>query len=167
MLHAHSFYPLFAQREEDVAMLVMVVVIAVFVLVGLGIACAILYFLHTCYDRIPPRHRAMEPWQVWLTLIPCFGIVWIFFVYPGLAKSYRNYFYEQGRTDVGDCGEQLAWWYCGLTVASCIPYLGACFGLAALIVWIIFLVKAGTLKGQIPVGAAEQPLTDQGFQDYR
>ena len=129
------------------------VFLIIFVIV-LAIAILLLYLVYSCYQRIPPQHRQMEPWQVWLLLIPLFNIVWNFFVYPRLAKSYQSYFAEQGRTDVGDCGEQLGLWYAISaavgTVAGWIPCVGGIIGIACLVLWIVFIVKALTLKGQIP-----------------
>lgn len=136
----------------------MMVIIVIAFLIGLAIAVVLLYLIFSCFQRIPPQHRQMEPWQVWLLLIPLFNLVWNFFVYPKLARSYQSYFTEQGRTDLGDCGEQLGLWYAicaaAATVVGIIPCLGMILGpvagIAALVLWIIFLVKALTLKGQIP-----------------
>ena len=125
----------------------------VFILIGLAVALAVaivlLYLIYSCYQRIPPQHRQMEPWQVWLLLIPLFNLVWNFFVYPKLAKSYQSYFAEQGRTDVGDCGEKIGLWYAICAAVCIIPCVNYVAGPAALVLWIIFLVKALTLKGQI------------------
>jgi hypothetical protein len=127
-------------------------------LVGIAIWILVLYLVFSCFQRIPARHRQMEPWQVWLLLIPLFNLVWIFFVFPKLAKSYQSYFAEQGRTDVGDCGEKIGLWYAICAVASvptsCIPVLNFLVSIAALVLLIMFLVKALTLKGQIPPGTA-------------
>lgn len=93
--------------------------------------------------------------MVFLLLIPCFNIVWNFFVYPKLADSFASYFRAQGRTDVGDCGRGIGMAYCICAVCGVVPYLGLLAGLAALILWIIFLVKAADLKGQIPEAGAQ------------
>ncbi len=144
------------------------VAIAVMVLVGLAIAVAVCWFLMTCFQRVPPAHRKQEPGLVWLLLIPCFNLVWSFFVYPRLADSYKSYFDSIGRSDVGDCGRALGLWCCilpliqlGLSMFSRIPVLGrvtavlSCVAsLAGVVVYIVFLVKAGTLKNQIPEQAA-------------
>ena len=151
---------LFAQQDfsaevpEAAALGVILFMVGVICLVSLAIGIVILYLIFSCYQRIPERHRQMGPWQVWLTLIPLFGIVWIFFVFPKLGKSYQSYFAEQGRTDVGDCGEKVGLWYAICVALSCIPCVNYIAGPAALILLIIFLVKVLTLKGQIPEGAA-------------
>lgn len=136
----------------------MIVAIVIGILVGLAIHAVFLYLVYGCFQRIPPQHRQMEPWQVWLCLIPFFGLVWNFFVYPKLAKSYQSYFAEQGRTDVGDCGEKIGLWFSISAAVAGVVGIIPCIGIiavliagpAALVLWIIFIVKALGLKGQIP-----------------
>ena len=84
----------------------MILIAAIAFLIGMAIYAALLYLVFICFKRIPIEHRQMEPWQVWLLLIPLFNLVWNFFVYPKLAKSFQSYFAAQGRADVGDCGAQ-------------------------------------------------------------
>jgi hypothetical protein len=123
---------------------------AVIILAMLAIKIAVCFFLSSCFRRVPPPHRQQEPGMVWLLLIPCFSIVWNFFVYPKLADSFASYFRAQGRTDVGDCGRGIGTAFCICAVCSVVPYLGMLAALASLILWIIFLVKAAELKRQIP-----------------
>lgn len=127
------------------------------ILIVLTISIALCWFVASCFQRIPAEHRKQQPGLVWLMLIPCFNAVWAFFVFPKLAESYQSYFAAQGRSDVGDCGYQLAMVYCvGSVITSVIgfiPYVGminCLLGPALLVVFIIFLVKAGSLKAQIP-----------------
>ena len=132
----------------------MLIVLAIF----LAITIVICYLVYSCFQRIPGQHRQMEPWQVWLCLIPYFGLVWNFFVYPKLAKSYQSYFAEQGRTDVGDCGEKIGLWFAISAAVAGVAGIIPCIGIiavlialpAALVLLIIFLVKALGLKRQIP-----------------
>lgn len=128
----------------------LILVAGMIFLVMLGITIAVCFFLSSCFKRIPPPYRQQEPGMVWLLLIPCFDIVWCFFVYPKLADSFASYFHAQGRTDVGDCGRGIALAYCICKACTVIPYIGLLPGLAALVLWIIFLVKASELKRQIP-----------------
>ena len=156
-MFAQMFSPLFAQSDEEaIVMVIVMLMVAVFAVVMLAIWIFILYFLSTCFARIPRQYRQLEPGMVWLLLIPCFPIVWNFFVYPKLAESYQRYFWEQGRTDVGDCGQSLGLWYSICTVASIVPYIGAIPGMIGLVLLILFLVKANELKKQIPE-YADQP----------
>jgi hypothetical protein len=121
--------------------------------IGLAILIAIALALSSCFKRIPPQYRLMEPGMVWLLLIPCFNLIWNFFVYPRLSQSFQNYFGAHARTDVGDCGRQLGLWYAICAAASIVPFLNYCTIPISLVLLIIYLVKVLGLKGQIPVGA--------------
>jgi hypothetical protein len=85
----------------------------------------------------------MEPGMVWLLLIPIFNLVWIFFVYIRLAKSFQNAYAAMGRNDQGDCGEKLALWYCISYVVCCLPPV-------TLVLLIMTLVKFAGLKNGLP-----------------
>lgn len=126
-----------------VGLIVLVVFFVIYILICL--------LLSKCFERIPPEFRKQEPNMVWLLLIPCFPLVWNFFVYPRLAESYQAYFASQGVTDVGDCGRGIAMGYCICAACSLIPYIGALPGMASLVLLIIFLVKANELKNRIPM----------------
>lgn len=137
------------------------VILVVAILISMAIAVVICWFLSSCLERVPAEHRKQQPAMVWLLLIPCFAIVWNFFVYPKIAESYKSYFDSMGRTDVGDCGRNLGLWYsilgCVSLVLGIIPFVNfvnCLLSPATLVLWIIFLIKAGTLKSQIPVAAA-------------
>lgn len=138
------------------AMAVMLLIVGVALVVSYAILITLCWFVSSCLQRLPPEHRKQQPGLVWLLLIPCFNLVWNFFVFPKLAESYQSYFAAQGRTDTGDCGYGLAMTYCVgaviTTFVGMIPYVGAinCLvGPALLVVLIVFLVKAGSLKGQV------------------
>jgi len=127
----------------------MMAFMVIIVLVSLAIQAVICWLLSTCFQAIPQQFRKMEPGMVWLLLIPCFGLVWNFFVFPRLAQSFKAYFDSVGRTDVEDCGEKIGWAFAICVACSIIPYLGMLAGLAGLVLLIIFLVKAMGLKGQV------------------
>ena len=57
-------------------------ILALIVLFILAIQVLICFLLHKCYQRIPQPFRKMEAGLVWLLLIPCFNLIWNFFVYP-------------------------------------------------------------------------------------
>jgi hypothetical protein len=111
------------------------------------VVCALLY---GCYSRIPRQFRKQEPGLVWLLLIPCFNLVWNFFLYSQLADSYKAYFASVGRTDLGDCGKSIGLAYAICAACCAIPCLNWLAGLAALVLLILYLVKAMDLKSQIP-----------------
>ncbi|RMD79934.1 MAG: hypothetical protein D6820_07465, partial [Lentisphaerae bacterium] len=80
---------------------------------GVGFAM-MLVFIAICfitmkiYSRIPEEYRELNPVLVWLLFVPCFNLIWIFFVFPRLATSLKNYFDDIGDESVGDCGRALA-----------------------------------------------------------
>jgi len=121
-----------------------------------AINAAICFFLSSCFKRIPEEHRKLRPGMVWLLMIPCFSIVWNFYVYPALSESYTAAFESEGSNPHGDCGRMLALVYCilvavttALSVIPCISVLGCFISPVALVLWILVLVKAGSLKSQI------------------
>lgn len=124
-----------------------------FLLIGLLILIGIILFLQSCYNAIPREHRKMEPGMVWLLLIPIFSLVWMFFVYVRLAKSFQGAYAAIGRTDQGDCGEKLALIFCICCVASVIPFVGCIAGPASLVLLIVVLVKFAGLKSGLVRGA--------------
>lgn len=130
-------------------MMVMLVVIGVSLVVGLAIQIFICYLLFSLQNAVPPQFRTFQPGMVWLLMIPCFALVWNFFVYIPISKSYQNYFRSIGRYDVGDCGEQLGLWFCVCVCLNLVPFVNYIAGPAAFIMMIIFLVKMFGLKGQI------------------
>ena len=123
--------------------------IGIGVAVGFAILAVICYLVYKCYAAIPAKHRAMEPEKVWLLMIPCFGIVWNFFVFPGLSKSFKSYFDSVGDATVGDCYAQVALWYCVSSACCIIPCLNYIAGPASLVLFIVYLVKAYELKEKI------------------
>ena len=124
--------------------------IGIAVVICLAIPVVVCLLLSGCYSRIPRQFRKQEPGMVWLLLIPCFNLVWNFFVYPQLADSYKAYFASVGRPDVGDCGRGIGLGYAVCLACCIIPCLNYLAGPAALVLLIIYLVKAMDLKNQIP-----------------
>ena len=141
---------------ESMGPAVAIGVISVAVIVGLAIGVLICLFLSNCLSAVPEEHRKQNTGMVWLLLIPCFNLVWNFFVYPKIAESFQSYFESTGRTDLGDCSRGLAMWYCILAVVSVplgmIPLIGlinCLLGPATLVVWIMVLVRFAGLKRQV------------------
>ncbi len=122
-------------------------------LVFLGIRITILYLLYKDLEAVPAEFRRLEPSLVWLLLIPCFSLVWNFFVYTRVARSYQDCFNERNRWDVGDCGAGLgiAYSICVILVSiPCLNYVTVWFcGPALIVLIIIYLVKLHGLKQEI------------------
>jgi hypothetical protein len=67
------------KNNDDALAVVFLIIMLVALAIGLTIAIFFYLTLSRCLSRIRSRNREMEPGQVWLNLIPCFGIIWIFF----------------------------------------------------------------------------------------
>lgn len=107
-------------------------------------------------NRIPVEHRQQTPGLAFLLLIPFFNLIWAFFVYPKIADSLQSYFRSRGE-NVGDAGHGIALATCICSVCAIIPLLGMFAGLAALVLLIIFFVKAFDLSGRIPRPISSSP----------
>lgn len=119
------------------------------VAVSLIVSAVICWLVSGCYEKIPEKFRAMSPGKVWLLMIPCFNLVWNFWVFPGLSKSYKAYFDSVGDTSVGDCSANIALWYCICLACCIIPILNYLAGLGSIVLLIIYLVRASDLKNKI------------------
>jgi hypothetical protein len=133
---------------------VMLIIVGCLLLVGLAIMAFICWNLMGCFSRVPAQYRKMEPTLVWLLMIPCFSLVWNFFVYLRLPDSYQAYFAATGRTDGSDYGRGIGLAYAICSVCCIIPFVNYIAGPAALVLLIIFLVKINGYKNQIAVVAA-------------
>jgi len=131
-------------REANLEWGVLVVQMLVGTVISLGIQAVICYFARKYMDAIPENFHAFPSWQVWLTMIPLFGVIWNFFVFPRIASSYQALFEYYGVHDTGDSGR-------GLTIAYCVlslPVISCCGGIIALVLIIIYLVKTADLCKQ-------------------
>ncbi|MEM7163893.1 MAG: hypothetical protein AAF581_00430 [Planctomycetota bacterium] len=137
--------------EEEGVLAVILVVAGIIILVALAFQLWACYFLMKCFEKIPESYRRQQPAMVWLLLIPCFGIIWNFFVLPNLALSYQDFFRANGRYENDDCGHGIALACCICSAASLIVALA---GLVSLVLLIIFLVKAKNLRDEIDDASA-------------
>lgn len=143
--------PILAQssNSDAFALAALGVGIAVGLAIMLAINAVICWLISNALKQIPEAHRKMEPGQVWLLMIPCFSIVWNFFVFQRVPDSFKSYFDSVGRTDVGDCGKSLGLWFSICVAVSMVPLLGYVAGIASLILLILCLVKFNELKNKI------------------
>lgn len=118
-------------------------------LIMLAINALICWFVSGVLKRLPAEHQKMPPGQVWLLMIPCFSIIWNFFVFQRVPESLASYFAAQGRTDVGDCGKGIGLAYAICCACALVPFLNYLAGPATLILLILNLVKLSELKGKI------------------
>lgn len=99
---------------------------------------------------ISPQNRRMPPGQVWLTLIPLFGLVWNFIMVGHIADSLKAEFNSRNmpaNEERPGYGIGLAYSIC--FVCSIIPVLGGLASLGGLVCWIIYWVKISNYKNQL------------------
>jgi hypothetical protein len=112
---------------------------------GLAVYIWILLFLQSCYRAVPAEHRRMQPELVWLMLVPLFFIVWQYFVFLRLSRSFSAAYAAQGRLDV-DSSEKLALAYCICFTLWLVPFVNCVAAPAALVLLILVLLRFKTLK---------------------
>jgi hypothetical protein len=126
----------------------------VFGFIGLAVGIYCLWLLYQDVLAIPPEHRQQnfEPTQVWFLLIPIFGLVWDFILFPRIADSFRAHFEATGRPEQGDYGRQLGL-IASISACCCVvPCVNFLAGPATLVLWILLLVKFNGYKKLIETG---------------
>lgn len=127
---------------EGIGLPLLAALMPIFAMITYVILIVVCGFLQSCLNRIPVEHRQMDPNGVWLLLVPCFNIVWIFFVCVKLARSFKSYFDAQNVTDVGNGGYSLSLVYCVST-------------------WVAtFLICVMPIPGIMPIAAAVLRMAD-------
>jgi hypothetical protein len=82
--------------------------------------------LQRALRKCAPASRAMQPWEVWLMLIPIFGLVWHFVIVMYMTESLGNEFRRIGIP----CPEPTFGRYIGFANCLCslclvfLPYVG-------------------------------------------
>ena len=144
---------------------IVIFVLAYIVMLAAAIAVNILYLLtlSRVLRQCAPRNRTMEPGQVWLNLIPGFGLIWMFITVSRVSESLDDEYYDRGLRRDGDFGKNLGTTYCILIVCCFIPYVGSLAAIAALILWIMYWVKIAGYTRQLSEGDSYREERD----DYR
>jgi hypothetical protein len=134
-------------------------------LILLGItACFLVPFIlfllmqQSLLKNIQPHNRTISPGEIFLQLIPLFGMIWQFVVVSRISNSIHNELSNQQRfsfeatvpNPIPESSHRPAYAigiaYCVLLCCSIIPMLGALAGFAGLICWIIYWVKLAEYK---------------------
>jgi hypothetical protein len=117
----------------------------ILVIILIGIIVAHVFYLinlQKLLTAIALHNRKMEPNQVWMVFIPCFGLVWQFIMINRIADSLKAELDERHIPHTEERpGFVLGIAYCSLTCAAIIPELGALPALAGLVCWILYWVK--------------------------
>ncbi len=131
-----------------------------FMLIGFGILLLpMIFFLLTmqrALNRCAPQNRTISPGQVWLTLIPFFNLVWVFFLVVRMSSSLGNEFRARNIPADAEPGKALGLAWAVLMVSVLLPGLGVLTGLAGIVCWIIYWVKIAdySRKLEAPAGLA-------------
>jgi hypothetical protein len=113
----------------------------VFIVIGLFTAIAamvIAYILLYRYWQViqDGNVRTTPGKAVGYSFIPFFNFYWVFTAFHGLAQDMNRYARERN-IQAPVVNEQLALWYCILTVCNIIPYLNFVTAIAGLVIMII------------------------------
>lgn len=134
---------------------VMLVVMGIMIVIGLIVQIFYLLTLSKALGRCSPENRTMEPGMVWLNLIPCFGLIWIFITVTRMSESLGNEFYARRMDERGnDYGKSLGITYNALFLAGMIPYIGILFSLGGLVCWIMYWVKIAGFSSQLAASSS-------------
>ncbi len=106
--------------------------------------------LQATLNEVSLENRKMPSGQVWLLLIPIFGIVWHFIVVSRMADSLSSEFASRGITpDDPRPGYTIGLVMNILLLCGIIPLIGVLASIGGLICWIIYWVKISGYKNQL------------------
>jgi hypothetical protein len=132
---------------------------------------ALIFYLLTlerALKKCAPASRTIEPWKVWLTLIPLFGLIWHFVIVVNVAKSLGNEFARLGIS----CPE----WAPGLAIglAACIcdcgfylPLVGRYAAVAGFVLWLVYWKRIANYSRDLDANNTIAPAdrdASRGFQ---
>ena len=106
--------------------------------------------LQSTLRAISEENRKMPPNNVWLQLIPLFGIVWHFIIVKNMADSISaEANFKNIKIDEQKPAYNIGLAMCILDCFFIIPYLNFLTGVASLICFILYWIKINTYKGII------------------
>lgn len=121
----------------------------ILVLLLLLLLPTIFYFisLQKALEAVSPENRMMPPGQVWLSLIPLFNFVWMFFVVNKIADSFRLECYKlrinttelKPTQGIGNAKNILR-------LCSFVPVIGILASLGFFVCWIMHWIKVNEYR---------------------
>ncbi len=128
----------------------LLLIILLAVCIGLLPKIFYLITLQKTMNAIRPEFRKMPSGQVWLELIPLFGMVWQFFNVINVSDSLKREFDARGiPTAEPRPAYPIGLTFCILFCCSVVPILGGLAAIGGLVCWIIFWVKIANYKAQL------------------
>ena len=116
---------------NDGLLILILVVLLPFLIIAFALILAVattlvmyLIAMYTALRRVSSHNRMVQPWQIWLTLIPVLGALWHLLIAVGIPESFRNEFRDRGEDDGSDYGKKLGIGVTILLVANMV--LGCC-----------------------------------------
>jgi Na+/H+ antiporter NhaB len=140
---------------EPALMAFMVIVVLIAVAIGITIQVFFLLTLSRAFNNCRPENRTMEPGLVWLNLVPCLNIVWIFVTVIRLAASLRAEFAMRGNRREDDYGQNIGIAYNVLAFAGAIPFIGPVFSIGSLVCFIMYWVKIAGYNRELQESSAD------------
>jgi len=114
--------------------------------VSLVILLVILRMISNAMAGVPEKHRPMTPGQIYWLLVPLFNLYWNFRIFPPMMEGYAAALQEKKVTVSGDGGAGLAKAFCITYLCCIIPFVNMLALPAALVLFIIVMVKAFEAK---------------------
>ncbi len=127
-------------------------VLITFLLLVLLLIPTIFYLisLQKALEAVSVENRQMPPGQVWLSMIPIFNFVWMFFVVSKIADSFRLECYRLNiATTELRPGYGIGMTKNILRLCSFIPVLGIIANLGFVVCWILYWIKVNEYKNLI------------------
>jgi hypothetical protein len=147
------------EEQQDIFLVIMGVAFL------LGILAVYIFFLvaqQNTLKAIQFENRFMRPGEVWLQLIPLFGLVWQFIVVNRISDSIRREFQSWQNDSILGISEgeaitilnsrptyDIGIAYCILSCCGCVPLLGYVTAIASLICMIIYWTRLIEFKRKI------------------
>lgn len=136
----------FGAAETSLIILIVIIAIAVALIPAIFYLLTLSKALSAC----SPHNQRMTPGQVWLVLIPIFGIVWHFLMIGYIADSLAAEFKERNLPLRDERpGFAIGITFLILQLCGIIPILGVLASLGGLVCWIIYWVKISEYKNQL------------------
>jgi len=136
--------------------------IIILVIMGIMIISVIFYLitLQRALSRCSDECRTLLPGLVWLEFIPLFSLIWTFILVINISNSLRNEFTKRGIVESPNPGQGVGLAMAICSVLSFIPFLGAVFGIAGFICWIVYWIKIAGYSSKIAIPQTAQPTTE-------
>lgn len=130
-----------------------IVILTIVAIVFVASLIPLIFFLLTLQNTLNAvsfENRKMQPGEVWLTLIPLFGMIWQFFIVNRIAESLKLEFEKRGlKTEEELPGKSIGMAYAVLYCCSIVPFLGYLTAVGGLICWIMYWVKINEYKNRL------------------